>query len=150
MGTSASRSVWTLNLELVSYLTSPCVFSSGVIDGHRLQIYSETVHQGCCILTVIVPQKFSFINTKIEIFLNILFAAVCPCCKEIWDNEEEIPVDPFPYLKKGQRVYVRSGPFKGVEGFIVRKDKHCRLVVSLDMLMQSVSIVIDEAEVEIA
>jgi transcription antitermination factor NusG len=62
--------------------------------------------------------------------------------------EKEIQIDPFPYLKIGERVYIRSGPFKGVEGFVVRKDKHCRLVISLDLLMQSVSIQIDEACVE--
>ena len=60
----------------------------------------------------------------------------------------DIQIDPFPYLKEGERVYVRSGPFKGAEGFVVRKDKHCRLVISLDMLMQSVSIQIDQACVE--
>lgn len=63
-------------------------------------------------------------------------------------TEQEIQIDPFPYLKQGDRVYVRSGPFKGVEGFIVRKDRHCRLVISLDLLMQSVSVVIDEACIE--
>jgi transcription termination/antitermination protein NusG len=62
--------------------------------------------------------------------------------------ESEIQVDPFPYLKEGQRVYLRSGPFKGMEGFIVRKDRHCRLVISLDVLMKSVSIVVDEACLE--
>lgn len=62
--------------------------------------------------------------------------------------EEAIHVDPFPYLKEGQRVYIRSGPMKGAEGFIVRKDRHCRLVISLDLLMQSVSVVVDEACVE--
>lgn len=62
--------------------------------------------------------------------------------------EHGIEVDPFPYLKEGQRVYIRSGAFKGVEGFVVRKDKHCRLVISLDALMQSVSVVIDESCVE--
>jgi transcription antitermination factor NusG len=62
---------------------------------------------------------------------------------------EEIQIDPFPYLKVGDRVYVRSGPFKGVEGFIDRKDKHCRLVISLHLLMQSISIQIDEACVEL-
>ena len=62
--------------------------------------------------------------------------------------EEEIEVDPFPYLKEGERVYVRSGPFKGAEGFIARKDNHCRLVISLDLLMQSISIRIDQACVE--
>ena len=72
--------------------------------------------------------------------------------KELWAVrkfvEEDIPVDPFPYLKTGERVYIRSGPFKGVEGFIVRKDRHCRLVISLDQLMQSVSVEVDEASVE--
>lgn len=62
--------------------------------------------------------------------------------------EQDIPVDPFPYLKEGERVYIRSGPFKGIEGFIIRKDKHCRLVISLSLLMQSVSIQIDQASVE--
>ncbi|MCM8775352.1 MAG: hypothetical protein NC930_03240, partial [Candidatus Omnitrophica bacterium] len=62
--------------------------------------------------------------------------------------EEEIRLDPFPYLKAGERVYVRAGPFKGAEGFIVRKNKHCRLVISLDLLMQSVSVEVDEAWVE--
>jgi transcription antitermination factor NusG len=62
--------------------------------------------------------------------------------------QEEIPMDPFPYLKAGERVYIRSGPFKGVEGFIIRKDRHCRLVISLDLLMQSISIEIDQACVE--
>lgn len=62
--------------------------------------------------------------------------------------EEDVKVDPFPYLKEGRRVYVRSGPFRGVEGFILYKNKQCRLVISLDLLMQSVSIEIDQACVE--
>ncbi len=62
--------------------------------------------------------------------------------------EENIEVDPFPYLKEGERVYVRSGPFRGAEGFVIRKDSHCRLIISLDSLMQSVSIQIDQPCVE--
>jgi len=62
--------------------------------------------------------------------------------------EEKISVDPYPYLAQGDHVYVRSGPLKGVEGFIVRKDRQTRLVISLDLLFQSVSVEIDEALVE--
>jgi len=62
--------------------------------------------------------------------------------------EEKVPIDPFPYLKEGVRVYIRSGPLRGIEGFIVRKDRHCRLVISLDLLNQSVSAQVDEACVE--
>lgn len=63
-------------------------------------------------------------------------------------TQENIAIDPYPYLAVGDRVYVRSGPFKGVEGFIVRKDRHTRLVISLDLLLQSISVEIDEALVE--
>jgi transcription antitermination factor NusG len=64
-------------------------------------------------------------------------------------SEEDLPMDPFPYLKEGQRVYIRSGAFKGIEGFIVRKDQHCRLVISVDVLQQSVSVEIDAASIEL-
>jgi len=62
--------------------------------------------------------------------------------------EEKVCADPFPYLREGDRVFVKSGPLKGIEGFIVRKDEHCRLVLSLDLIMQSISVQIDGACVE--
>lgn len=62
--------------------------------------------------------------------------------------DEEISIDPYPYLSQGDRVYVRSGLLKGVEGFIVRKNRFARLVISLGLLAQSASVEIDEALVE--
>ena len=62
--------------------------------------------------------------------------------------QDKISIDPFPYLSKGDRVYIRSGPLQGIEGFIARKDRHTRLVISLDLLMQSISVEVDEAVVE--
>ena len=61
----------------------------------------------------------------------------------------DVSVDPFPYLKIGNKVFVRSGIFKGVEGYIVRKDdKRCRLVISIDAIMASISIDVDACLVE--
>ena len=61
----------------------------------------------------------------------------------------EISLDPFPYLKTGNKVYVRSGFYKGIEGCIVRKDdKKCRLVISIDAIMASISIEVDSCLVE--
>ncbi len=36
--------------------------------------------------------------------------------------ETEVKLDPFPYLKKGRMVRVKSGPLKGLEGILVRKE----------------------------
>jgi len=63
--------------------------------------------------------------------------------------QNEISIDSFPYLDKGDRVCIKSGPFKGTEGFIILKnDKRCQLVISIAAIKSSVSIAIDSYLVE--
>lgn len=57
-------------------------------------------------------------------------------------------VEPHPFLKCGMRVRVVRGPLEGVEGILVRKKNSCRLVLSVDMLAQSVAIEVHVADVE--
>jgi len=57
-------------------------------------------------------------------------------------------VEPHPYLVVGRRVRVIDGPFEGAEGVLVRRKNSLRVVVSLELLMRSISIEIDEALVE--
>lgn len=61
----------------------------------------------------------------------------------------EAEIDYFPYLNTGDRVYVRSGVFKGVEGYIARKDDDkYRVIISVDALMASISVQVDSNLVE--
>lgn len=57
-------------------------------------------------------------------------------------------VEPHPFLKCGERVRVKRGALEGVEGILVRKKNQCRLVLSVEMLEQSVGVEIDAASVE--
>jgi transcription antitermination factor NusG len=57
-------------------------------------------------------------------------------------------MEPHPYLQVGRRVRVCSGPMQGLEGIIVRRKQGCRLVFSLDAIMRSVAVEVDESEVE--
>jgi len=57
-------------------------------------------------------------------------------------------VEPHPYLNVGRRVRVSAGPMAGLEGIIVRRKDRCRVVFSLDLLMRSVAVEVDEADVE--
>lgn len=57
-------------------------------------------------------------------------------------------LEPYPFLKCGQRVRVKQGPLEGVEGILVRKKNLYRLVLSVEMLAQSVAVEIDAADVE--
>ncbi len=57
-------------------------------------------------------------------------------------------MEPHPYLKSGDRVRVVRGAMSGVEGILVRKKNLCRLVISVQMLAQSVAVEIDALDVE--
>ncbi len=55
---------------------------------------------------------------------------------------------PLPYLKVGRRVRVKNGPLTGIEGILLRKKDQFRIVVSIDLIMRSVAVEIDAADVE--
>jgi transcription antitermination factor NusG len=57
-------------------------------------------------------------------------------------------VEPHPYLRVGRRVRVCAGPMQGLEGIIVRRKERCRVVFSLDLIMRSVAVEVDESDVE--
>ncbi|MGH7352838.1 MAG: UpxY family transcription antiterminator [Candidatus Methylomirabilales bacterium] len=55
----------------------------------------------------------------------------------------KLPCDPYPYLTEGRWVRVVRGPLAGLSGILVRKKSKHRLVVSIDILQQSVAVEID-------
>jgi len=60
----------------------------------------------------------------------------------------DLPWSPFPFLKIGQRVRIRGGALEGLEGILVSKNGNQTLVISIDAIMRSVSVEIDESDVE--
>lgn len=62
--------------------------------------------------------------------------------------EQGAHIEPHPYLNLGRRVRVCAGPMQGLEGIIVRRKDRCRLVFSLDLIMRSVAVEVDECDVE--
>jgi len=45
--------------------------------------------------------------------------------------------EPYPYLTAGTRVEVRSGPLAGLTGILLRRQNKYRVVISVDLIMQS-------------
>jgi transcription antitermination factor NusG len=60
----------------------------------------------------------------------------------------ELRAEPHAYLKAGRRVRVRSGPLRGLEGLLVRKKNGTRFVISFELIMSSMAVEIDVAELE--
>ncbi len=61
--------------------------------------------------------------------------------------ESELQYDPCPLIKEGMMVEVLHGPLRGVVGRLVRKGAHARLVLSVDLIGQAVSVQVDAADV---
>ena len=61
--------------------------------------------------------------------------------------ESELAYDPCPMIHEGMMVEVIHGPLKGVIGRLVRKGAHARLVLSVDLIGQAVSVEVDAADI---
>ena len=59
-----------------------------------------------------------------------------------------VKVYPYDFISEGKWVRVKSGLLKDVVGRVVRKESNYRLVLSVDSIMQSVSVSIDADQVE--
>jgi transcription antitermination factor NusG len=55
---------------------------------------------------------------------------------------------PHPYLCQGRKVRVKRGPLVNTEGIMIRRKEGFRLVLSVDLIMRSVTLEVDEADVE--
>jgi transcription antitermination factor NusG len=55
------------------------------------------------------------------------------------------PLQPWPFLKAGQRVRVEQGPLRGVEGVIQSQKDAWQMVVSLEILQRSVAVTLDRS-----
>ncbi len=62
--------------------------------------------------------------------------------------QQQIYAKPYPYLRSGQKVRIVRGPMAGMEGILLRKKEKCRIVISVDVIMQSIAVEVDADDVE--
>ncbi len=61
----------------------------------------------------------------------------------------DLQFDPCPLIREGTMVAVNHGPLRGVVGRLLRKDApKARLVLSVDLIGQAVSVEVDAADVK--
>ena len=61
---------------------------------------------------------------------------------------KEHRIEPHPLLRVGQFARIRSGAFAGMQGVVVRRKSGFRVVLTLEQIMQSVAVELDEDDVE--
>jgi transcription antitermination factor NusG len=58
--------------------------------------------------------------------------------------------EPYPFLKVGRCVRVKSGPFVGMEGRILRRKGGVRLVISLEFMQSAIAVELNAGEIQLA
>jgi transcription termination/antitermination protein NusG len=53
---------------------------------------------------------------------------------------------PHPYLTAGRRVQIKNGPLAGMEGILQRRKGNYRVVLSVDLIMRSIVVEADAAD----
>ncbi|HET6248229.1 MAG TPA: transcription termination/antitermination NusG family protein [Tepidisphaeraceae bacterium] len=62
---------------------------------------------------------------------------------------QSVPLQPYPYLQKGVKVEIKSGPMRGLQGLIDdRKGPH-RLILAVEMLGRAVSLEVHGAMLQV-
>jgi transcription antitermination factor NusG len=61
--------------------------------------------------------------------------------------DTDLAYDPCPMIHEGMMVEVKHGPLAGVVGRLVRKGAHARLILSVNLIGQAVSVEVDAADV---
>jgi transcription antitermination factor NusG len=56
--------------------------------------------------------------------------------------------EPHPLLVKGRRARIRSGALTGMEGVVLRVANGYRLVLTVDLVMQSIAVEVDRSDLE--
>jgi transcription antitermination factor NusG len=61
---------------------------------------------------------------------------------------EELKAEPHPYLNCGDRVRIVAGPLAGLEGILEQREQECRVVLSVEAILRSIAVEVDELDVE--
>ncbi len=59
-----------------------------------------------------------------------------------------LKAEPHGYLNVGDKARIRNGPLAGMTGILVRKKNTLRVVLTLELIMKSISVEVDEQDLE--
>jgi len=62
---------------------------------------------------------------------------------------DSLKAEPHPFLNVGERARITRGALQGMTGIIQRKKTGLRLILSVELIMKSISVEIDESALEL-
>ena len=57
--------------------------------------------------------------------------------------------EPYPFLRAGRQVQIKSGPLAGLEGRVLRRKGRLRVVVSIELIERAIVLELDAADAQL-
>jgi len=121
------------------------------IYGHRRRQIDQPLFSGYLFLKGTKEQTYNAIDTRRVV-------RVIPVPDQTGLNHDlkqinialqaEGSLDPYPFLKEGTRVRVKSGPFLGLEGMVDERKRGDRIILIVQTIGQATSLEIDASLLE--
>ena len=107
---------------------------------------------GYCFARFHPEQRLSIVSTPGVVTIVAFDGALARVPDEQIDSvrrlvSSELKFDPCPFIREGTAVRVVSGPLAGVNGHLVRKGTHARLLLAVEAVGQAVSVQVDACDV---
>ena len=122
----------------------------------RIKLIEEPLFKGYCFA------KFS-LKDKVKIISQLGVAGLVHFNRQYIAVEEsvisslkiltanDVKVDYHPYLNVGDKVFIKTGPLKGLEGYIIEKiNKNTTIVISVGAIHSSIKFITDACFAEAA
>ena len=122
----------------------------------RIKLIQEPLFKSYCFVRFSLKDKVRVVSQQGVVNIVHFNSQYIPVEETVINSlkiltENKIKLDPYPYLKVGDRVLIKRGPLKGVEGFIIEKrNKYTSLVISVDAITSSIQCVVDIDFVDLA
>jgi len=122
----------------------------------RIRLIEEPLFRGYCFAKFSLKDKVKIVSQPGVaglVHFNRQYIAVAESVisslKIVATNDVE--VDYHPYLNVGDKVFIKAGPLKGLEGYIIEKRaKSTTIVISVDAIQSSIKFVTDACFAEAA
>lgn len=120
------------------------------VYGKRERVFMKPLFPGYVFAVVPVDKKYyirqnQYVANVIEVYQQDVFVRQLNDLKKAVESDSIVEV--LPFLCEGEVVKVLSGPFKGLEGPIITIKGKTRVVISLEMIQQSVSFEVDVSQI---
>ena len=115
----------------------------------RVKLMEEPLFKSYCFAKFSLNKKIRVLSQKGVVNIVNFNGQCIPVDEAVINSlkilvKNKLKLDPCPYLKEGDKVVIRKGPLKGLEGYIIEKrHKNTVLVISVDAISSSVKCFVD-------